>query len=202
MIPEKPYAISCDRNSEPILEVLKQYLSDKTALFEVGAGTGQHAVFMAPHFQNLTWSLGDLEERHEGIRQWMKDFPRSNVRGPIEYEMGSKEPSLSKFDAIFTSNTLHIVSWSNCLQLFDSLAELNDQSLFIVYGAFNYNGEFTSESNKNFNDWLLEKFPEGGGIKDFEKVCAELKTRGLLLLNDHEMPANNRLLIFQKTQLQ
>jgi len=202
MIPEKPYAISCDRNSEPILEVLKDYISDRQSLFEVGAGTGQHAVFMAPHFLNLNWTLADLEDRHAGIQQWLKDFPRSNVKGPVEYSIGDTKQSFSKFDTVFTANTIHIVSWNTCLQLFDDLATLPENGLFITYGAFNYGGEFTSESNERFNKWLLEKHPGGGGIKDFEKVSSELNERGFVLLNDHEMPANNRMLVFQKTRLQ
>ncbi|NQZ19980.1 MAG: DUF938 domain-containing protein, partial [Bdellovibrionales bacterium] len=56
MIPEKPYAISCDRNSEPILAVLKEQLEGRSRLLEVGSGTGQHAIFMAPSFPKMTWT--------------------------------------------------------------------------------------------------------------------------------------------------
>ena len=200
MLPEKPYAISCDKNSEPILKVLKEYLPNCTSLLEIGAGTGQHAIFMAPHFQNLTWNVADLEDRHEGIKMWIKDFPRANVKGPFEYEAGATELPIGEFDAVFTANTLHIMSWNHCLKLFDDLSKLPDGALFMVYGAFNYNGKFTSESNEKFNKWLLERFPEGG-IRDFEKVEAELRDRRFMLLKDHEMPANNRMLVFQKSSV-
>ena len=199
MIPEKPYAISCDKNSEPILGVLKEYLPSRTSLLEIGAGTGQHAIFMAPHFQNLKWNLSDVEDRHEGIKMWLKDFPRANVRGPFEYEIGKTALPDGEYDCVFTANTLHIVSWDLCLKLFDDLVGLPEGAQFMVYGAFNYDGKFTSESNEKFNQWLLERFPEGG-IRDFEKVQEELSLRGFNLLKDHEMPANNRLLVFEKSQ--
>lgn len=200
MIPEKPYALSCDKNSAPILEVLKDYLPGHHALLEVGAGTGQHAVFMAPHFKELTWTLADLQDRHEGIQMWLKDFPRANVEGPVEYEVGKDPLPEGDFDVVFTANTLHIMPWSLCLQLFDDLSVLKNDSLFIVYGAFNYEGKYTSESNENFDKWIKGKFP-GGGIRDFEKIEEELRSRRFSLVKDHEMPANNRMLIFQKASL-
>lgn len=199
MLPEKPYALSCDRNGEPILEVLKQYLSSKSSLLEIGAGTGQHAVFMAPHFQGLKWTLADREDRHEGIKMWLKDFPRANIQGPVEYEIESSQWPQGEFDVVFAANIVHIISWDLNLKLFDELAKLPEGSLFIVYGPFNYNGVFTAESNEKFHAWLMEKFPEGGGIKDFEEVQKELGFRGFNLLKDHEMPANNRTLVFEKS---
>ncbi len=200
MIPEKPYALSCDKNSEPILEVLKKYLTGYKSLLEVGAGTGQHAIFMAPHFPEMTWTLADLADRHEGIQMWLKDFPRSNVKGPVEYEVGQDSFPEGNFDSVFTANTLHIMSWNNCLQLFDDLESLPEESLFMVYGAFKYNGAFTTESNEKFESWIQERFPQGG-IRDFEVVVEDLKKRRFLLVEDHEMPANNQFLIFKKASL-
>jgi cyclopropane fatty-acyl-phospholipid synthase-like methyltransferase len=200
MIPEKPYAISCDKNSEPILEVLKNYLPQQKSLLEVGAGTGQHAIYMAPHFRGLQWTVADLDDRHEGIKMWLKDFPRANIKGPVTYAIGVSDLDFSQFDTVFTANTLHIVSWELCLKLFDDLKAMPQDSLFMVYGAFNYNGTFSSESNKDFQDWLMERFPEGGGIKDFEKVCGALAQYDFFLEKDWSMPSNNQLLVFKKTQ--
>ncbi len=198
MLPEKPYAISCDRNSQPILEVLKEYLPSCKTLMEMGAGTGQHAVYMAPHFPNLKWYLLDQTDRHEGIRTWLNDFPRTNVIGPIEYSVGETPWPQEKTDVVFTANTLHIVSWEQCLTFFDDIKDqINKNGFFIVYGAFNYKGEFTSESNKKFESWLKDKDPKSG-IRDFEQVEKELQQRSFTLIQDHEMPSNNRMLVFQK----
>ena len=38
------------------------------------------------------------------------------------------------------------------------------------------------------------------GIRDFESIRDELARVGLTLEADHEMPANNRLLVFRRTQ--
>ena len=197
MIPQKPYAISCDRNSEPILRALKPLLADCKHLLEMGSGTGQHAIYMAPHFPALTWTLSDRAQNHEGIQQWLKDFPRVNLRGPLEYEVGQNPWPEGSFDCLFTANSLHIMSWELCLGFFNYLNFQANGFRLIIYGAFNYNGQFTSESNKKFNQWLKDRDPLSG-IRDFEKVSEELENRDFFLFKDLELPANNRLLVFDK----
>ncbi|HVR82378.1 MAG TPA: DUF938 domain-containing protein, partial [Luteimonas sp.] len=44
MTTDKPYSISCDRNREPILAVLREHFADRQHVLEIGSGTGQHAV--------------------------------------------------------------------------------------------------------------------------------------------------------------
>ena len=165
---EKPHAPSCDRNQEPLLEALTPILKKRRNLLEIGSGTGQHAVFMAPKLNHMTWTLSDLEDRHRGISLWLREKPILNIRGPIHYEAGLTEfpsPSID-YDVIFTSNTLHIMPWERCLDLFNDLQKgVKKETLFIIYGAFKYEGDFTSESNRNFEVWLKERDPNFG-IRD------------------------------------
>ena len=106
---------------------------------------------------------------------------------------------VGSIDVIFTSNTLHIMSWEKCLHFFKDLGEhLKSDSLFIVYGAFNYGGKFTSESNEKFEAWLKDLHPQSG-IRNFEDVCDNLKNFGFDVVEDIEMPANNRMLVFKKS---
>lgn len=198
MIPQKPYALSCDRNSEPILEQFKTLLEGKKALLEIGSGTGQHAIFMAPHFTDMTWTLADRRENHEGISMWLNDFPRVNLRGPFEYEIGKSDLPKGEFDAVFVANVLHIISWDLCLNLFEDLKDLASGTHLYFYGAYNYDGKFTSSSNEKFEKWLKDRDPKSG-IRDFEKVRDELDSRGFTLESDIEMPANNRMLVFKKS---
>ncbi|MCB0376935.1 MAG: DUF938 domain-containing protein [Bdellovibrionales bacterium] len=198
MFEQKPYAPSCDKNTDPILEVLKLYLPEQKSLLEFGAGTGQHAIAMAPHFPNIVWTISDREENHKGIQLWLQDFPRVNLRGPLSFDIDRDTFPEGHFDTVFTANTLHILSWEQNLKLYSLLGEsLPNESLFLVYGAFNYNGNFTSESNQRFEQWLKNRDPKSG-IRDFESVSSELFKVGFDLIRDHEMPANNRLLVFKK----
>jgi len=76
---------------------------------------------------------------------------------------------------------------------------LQNKGLLVVYGPFNYNGAFTSDSNARFNLWLADQSPLSA-IRDFETVAALAQKAGLQLLDDVAMPANNRMLIWQKSK--
>jgi hypothetical protein len=104
----------------------------------------------------------------------------------------------ARFDAVFTANSIHIMPWAAAERMFASLAGvLEPQALLAVYGPFNYGGSFTSDSNRSFDAWLKERSALSG-VRDFEAVDALAESIGLRLLEDHPMPANNRLLVWQR----
>lgn len=103
-----------------------------------------------------------------------------------------------RIDALFTANTLHIMSLKQVQILFERLGEyLNTQASICIYGPFNYNGAYTSDSNARFDEWLKNR-DALSGIKDFEEIMVLATAIGLELQADHAMPANNRLLVLQR----
>ena len=74
---------------------------------------------------------------------------------------------------------------------------LEPGGLMCVYGPFNYGGNYTSESNARFDQWLAAQNPVSA-IRDFEWVDGLARQSGLVLVEDYEMPANNRLLLWRK----
>ena len=74
---------------------------------------------------------------------------------------------------------------------------LREGALVFFYGAFNYQGEFTTESNEKFDTWLKSNNAKSG-IRAFEDVLQNMEKCGFKILNDHEMPANNRMLVFER----
>ncbi|MYM63817.1 DUF938 domain-containing protein [Pseudomaricurvus sp. HS19] len=195
---EKPFSQACENNKQPILEVLQRHLTAPGSVLEIGSGTGQHAVWFAGNLPHLQWQTSDLVENHPGIRAWLAEYEGENLDAPIALDVAARDWPLSEFDAVFTANTAHIMAWPEVLAMLDGVAQLLvPGGLLIVYGPFNYNGRFTSESNARFNDWLLEQAPHRA-IRDFEVVCEEAGNRGLQLLEDVAMPANNRCLVFSK----
>jgi len=75
---------------------------------------------------------------------------------------------------------------------------LEENGLFILYGPFNYNGKYTSESNANFDQWLKARDIESG-IRDFEALDSLANKNNMTLKHDIEMAANNRILCWKKT---
>jgi SAM-dependent methyltransferase len=199
MTPSKPFAPACERNQAPILEVLRPYFLDRRRVLEIGSGTGQHAVFFAPALPNTLWQTSDVADNLPGIRQWLAEAARPNLPPPLELDVTGTWPD-ARFDAVFTANSVHIMPWSAAEHMFTSLAGvLEPQALLAIYGPFNYGGKFTSDSNRQFDAWLKERSALSG-IRDFEAVDALAGTIGLRLIEDHPMPANNRLVVWQLGQ--
>ncbi len=195
----KPFAPSCERNQTVILNVLQSIICVKDKhLLEIGSGTGQHAVFMAPYFPQLQWHTSDLEENHAGINMWLDEAKINNIVAPIIYESGKSDFPDIEVDIVFTTNTLHIMSWLNVKILIKQLGDnLKTGAKIIIYGPFNYNGQFTSESNAKFDVWLKKQEPRRG-IRNFEDIVQRMADVGIVLKQDIEMPANNRILYFIK----
>lgn len=102
------------------------------------------------------------------------------------------------FDALFTANSLHIMSAGSVTNFFLGAGKLlAKKAMLIVYGPFNYEGKFTSPSNEAFDSHLKERNPVSG-IRDFEAVCSLADIANFELMHDIDMPANNRMLVWRK----
>jgi cyclopropane fatty-acyl-phospholipid synthase-like methyltransferase len=193
----RPYSDACERNREPILEVLRQHLADRRHVLEIGSGTGQHAVHFAAALPQLTWQTSDLEVSLPGIRQWLEESALPNLPPPVALDVTGTWPD-TRFDAVFTANTLHIMSWPDVRALFAALPKvLTADATLAVYGPFNYNGRFTSPSNASFDEWLKQRSPHSG-IRDFAAVDELARSIGFALVEDRPMPANNRTLVWRR----
>ena len=188
-----PFSSACERNQGPILEILKVCFADRRNVFEIGSGTGQHACHFAKHLPHLQWQPSDRPEWLPGLRARLDAEAIANVQPAIEFDVTQAEWPVGPFDAVFTANTLHIMSAANVERLFIGLGKIPAPDLRLAtYGPFNYGGQFTSESNAQFDADLRARDPQSG-IRDFEWVNALAAAQGFTLKQDHAMPANNRL---------
>lgn len=194
----KKFSPACERNSHPILLYLESYLQSAKTVLEIGSGTGQHAVFFAEHLPHLTWQTSDRLENHSSILAWQAEYAGTNVVAPLELDVSCSAWPEQQYDAVFTANTCHIMAWQEVQTMLQAVATVVPKNgLFIVYGPFNYGGEFTSASNADF-DANLKAQAAHMGIRDQERMLQEAALHGLILLDDHAMPAHNRLLVFKK----
>ncbi len=194
----KPFSQACENNKAPILAELRRVFARSRQLLEIGSGSGQHAVYMAPKLPHLIWQTADLPENHSGINAWIDDFPAANLRRPLSLDVAQKPLPTLSVDAIFTANTCHILSWQNVQNLFAGIGQwLQPGGVLAIYGPFNYAGKFTAPSNEQFDAWLKRQQPHQG-IRDVEKVQILAAEQGLRLVEDNPMPANNRLLVWQR----
>lgn len=194
----KPYSEACDRNRDPILAVIAPLLSRCRAVLEVGSGTGQHAVYFAARLPHLVWHTSDREENHPGIRLWLEEAGLANVRPPLSLDVTQAPWPRLDIDAVFSANTTHIMHWSEVEAFFRGAgARLPKGGIFLLYGPFNFGGHYTSESNAQFDLRLKGRDPLSG-IRNFEDIDGLAAGAGLLFREDFPMPANNRILFWEK----
>ena len=194
----KPYSAACDNNRQPIFEVIKVLFADCKEVLEVGSGTGQHAVYFAQKLPHLVWRSSDLPENHAGIEAWLNEANLSNTPAPLELDVNQAYWPKLNVDAVFCANTIHIIGWDAVKALFAGVGKLlPDNGLLVLYGPFNYNNAYTSESNARFDVWLRQRDPDSG-IRNFEDVDELANSAYLYLQHDYAMPANNRLICWRK----
>jgi len=166
-------------------------------VLEIGSGTGQHAVYFAAALPHLTWQTSDVVENLPGIRMWLDEAHLPNLLAPLLLDVNGQWPQ-ARYDAVFSANTLHIMSWSEVQTFFSKLdAALTADAVLAIYGPFNYGGHFTSPSNASFDATLKDRAAHMG-IRDFEAVDALARSIGLALVEDCAMPANNRTLVWRR----
>ncbi len=199
----KPFSESCEQNKEPILSIIKQwFIKPGATVFEIGSGTGQHASYFPRFLDKLFWQPSDTVENQQGIEAWRKDSQLANVHPPQVLDVKQNKWPIESCDYIFSANTVHIMGWNEVEAMFNGIRRiLKPAGIFCLYGPFNYNNQYTSPSNAQFDQWLKTRNPVSG-IRDFEALCAlgqcPSQYAALKLIQDHEMPANNRILVFQR----
>lgn len=209
----KPFSQACENNKAPILSVLQRAFESATRVLEIGSGTGQHAVYFSQALPHLIWQPSDRAENLPGINLWLaeleadkknpqkgssQDIVPNNILPPLVLDV-TQTIWPEHFDAAFSANTAHIMSWPIACRMITEVGRmLPPDGIFALYGPFNYDGDYTSASNQAFDRYLKSVNPQQG-IRDFEQIERVANKVDLYLQQDHALPANNRLLVWQKS---
>ena len=192
-----PHSDACERNKDPILEVLRAAFAGCKNILEIGSGTGHHGVHFATEMPWIVWQPSERPEEMPGLRKRVVYEGPKNLRAPVELDVTQMPWDVRRMDGVFTANTMHIMNWSQVEALFENLpAILKPGAVLAIYGPFRYAGQYTSESNASFDEMLRARDPESG-IRDFEAVDALARGIGFALAADHRMPANNQTLVWK-----
>ena len=195
-----PYASASARNAAPILGVLRHELRGRSGVFEIGSGTGQHAVTFAAALPGITWQTSDLVPSHDGIRAWIEEAGLRNVLAPLEFDVLSAGVPERTYDAVFSANTAHIMSYAGVCRMFVLAgAMLKPEGVFCLYGPFRRGGSFNTASNEAFDASLRARNP-AMGIRDLDDLEGLAGESGMRLARIYSMPANNLLVVWAAGQ--
>lgn len=196
----RPFSEACEQNKDVILSVVSNYLASGIEVLEIGSGTGQHAVFFAGQNPDVIWQTSDRDENLAGIKSWLDKEKLANLPEPLELDVSGSWPDKS-YNMVFSANSLHIMGEPEVEQFFTGCGQRTKPGgHLLVYGPFNYNDNYTSESNSRFDQWLKARDPKSG-IKHFEWVDELAQGAGFKIVDDVAMPANNRTIIWQRETL-
>jgi hypothetical protein len=203
-------AAAFHRNHQPIRTVFQKFLAGKSGdVVEAGSGTGQHAVDFARHFPEITWWPSDLNEQHlKSIGAWRAHAGLSNIRPPLRIDLSDPSWCAEMRDgsgpgellAVFCANVIHIAPWRVAEGLVAGAGRyLRGDGRLLLYGPFKRDGRHTAVSNAVFDTSLRGNNPEWG-VRDIEAVQKLAANAGLVLGEIVEMPANNLILMFERSK--
>ena len=195
-----PHNQAAENNKEPIFQAWSQLGLKRQRVFEIGSGTGQQGVFLCAKLPELQWTPSEVSANLEVLNLWFEAAKQSdidNFQPPVLFDIQTGRFPQEAVDVIYTSNVLHIVSNELAKQLVQKVSDyLAVGNQFVCYGPYKVDGDFTTESSREFDFWL--KSQGYGGLFDVSKI-EELSCNSLSLLHKVSMPANNFLLVFEKT---
>lgn len=198
--PVLPFAPASERNREPILDALRPRMPSRGRLLEIGAGTGQHAVYMAPAFPGIRWLATDRDDELPGLQARLDVEGEARLPRALALDVQFDDWPEGPFQAAYTANTLHIMSWAACQATLSGVGRiLADEAPFFVYGPFKVGDRFTTESNRRF-DRSLKARAAHMGLRDIAALESEAARHHLRLEERLEMPANNFLLVFRRAR--
>lgn len=194
------FSAACERNRDPILEVLREELPGEGLVLEVSSGTGMHAVHFAARLPGVTWQPSDVDDAAlASIAAWRDAEPSENLRAPVRLDVLEAAWPVDRADAVFNANMIHISPWPCALGLLEGAARLlSEGAPLILYGPYRVGGEHTAPSNQRFDASLRSRDPRWG-VRDLDVVTEEARARGFTRERVAQMPANNLVVVFRRS---
>jgi cyclopropane fatty-acyl-phospholipid synthase-like methyltransferase len=195
------YFPATQRNLEPIVAVLDEFLLRTGVAVEIAAGSGEHVCAFANRYTDLDWIASDPDPVHRAsINAWAAHLGLKNVRAALDLDTTVELPPgiPVPVDAVLCINMIHIAPWAACLGLISHAAEmLAPGGILYLYGPFKLDGQQTAPSNAAFDESLRSRDPSWG-IRELGEVIDTAERGGFHYVDKVAMPANNYSVIFKR----
>lgn len=215
---------SAGRNRDAIHQLLLKHIprTFQGTFLEIASGTGMHLEIIAPSFPLIQFQPSDVDQRSiESIREVARECSTKNICQPLfidikqpfskwgkcsssegPYLLGDQHKDFSElegsFDFMLNINMIHISEFACTEGLFSNAGRLlKKNGKLFTYGPYADKGILKPDSNVNFDKSLRAQNPEWG-VRDIVQLMEVGEKYGMLLVENNEMPANNKFLVWQK----
>ncbi len=207
---------AAERNRQPILDVLRRVLPPSGRALEIASGSGQHVSWFARHLPGWTWqpteyaaaslpsiaawSVLDEDDLAESPEAAAGTGPLANVLPPLQLDVcAAAWPVAGVFDAITCANMIHASPPQTLRGLMQGAGRhLARDGVLVTYGPYILDDEPLTASNVEFDAWLKSR-DASWGIRRLADVLAHARHAGLRLRERVAMPANNLMLVFERS---
>jgi len=186
---------------------MRRVLPERGAhVLEIAAGSGEHAVYLAPRLSVASWQPSDTDaEAILSIDAWREHegFDSAVIKPAILIDVTQSEwstlPPTAPPSHLFCANMIHIAPFECCVALFAGAARIATIERLVLYGPFKRNGRHTAPSNERFDESLRNR-DASWGVRDLNgEVTSTAVANGFYRSEIAEMPANNLIVVFDRS---
>lgn len=197
----KPTSQPCLRNQDPIFQTLQHAFAQPGSVLELACGTAQHGVYFSQRLPHLAWQPTDMKPALPGAALWIEEASLTNLLPAMELDVSLPHWNLSPYNYVYSANLVHFVSMDTVKCMFMGIQKnLKKSGVLALYGPYNNQG-FTSGGNASLDNWLKQDINPEAGIKELSVIIELAQQHNLQLQENHMLPANNHLLIFEHTPI-
>jgi len=186
---------ACERNKEPILSVLRTCFADRVNARD-RQRTGSTRGCIRAAICRIWSGIPGAAQLSADLAARVRLEGSGNLRPPTVLDVRQAIWPARSVDAVFTANTLHIMSWA-AWGLYRGVAEvLVPGGILCVYGPL-IRGRLHLRQQSRF-DGMAEGAGSAQRYSRHRGVCALAGPYGLSLAADSRSAAKQRLLVFHK----
>jgi SAM-dependent methyltransferase len=193
-------APSALRNRDYIRDILKQHFPTQGKVLEIACGSGEHSIYMAKAFPATQWQPSDMDLKAiASTTAWVENAALTNIMPPIQLDVTKPDWAVGAINGCLCVNMIHISPWASTVGLMQGAGKhLTSGGILALYGPFIVKDKVTTTSNQNFDNSLKSRNLLWG-IRHIDDVKDVAISAGLTFKATHDMPANNLMVIFEKT---
>jgi SAM-dependent methyltransferase len=192
----KRTAAAALRNREPLAAALRQVLPAQGRVLELGSGTGEHVVYLAGLFPDLSWQPSDPDpEARASITAWAAEARLPNLQPPLDYDLRVDLWQRRPADAVLCVNVLHAATPECQAALCRGASRvLPPGGPLAVYGPFAHRARPLAGRLARLETRLRSADPTLG-VREVEALAEAGARHGLALEREVAMPEEGDVLL-------